>query len=355
MSATDVLIEKAGTLGRIRLNRPKALNSLTLDMVRRISGALDSFEQDANVAAVLITGEGERGLCAGGDIRALYDSGRAGSDLAATFWREEYVLNARIRNFPKPYVAVMDGLTMGGGVGLSAHGAHRLVTERTRLAMPETGIGFFPDVGGTWLLARSPGEVGTYLGLAGEPIGAADAIYAGLADLCVPTANLGALVDALQALPAPAENERVRSAIAPFAVDPGPVPLRDDRAAIDGAFAAGDVTTILATLAQSHTAFARKARTTLLAKSPTSLRLTLRLIRLGRTSGSLEQCLEREYAAALHALAGHDFYEGVRAAVIDKDRNPRWSPDRLDEVGDGDIDAYLSAAAEPVFPGRTGL
>jgi enoyl-CoA hydratase len=349
MSDADVLIETAGSLGRIRLNRPKALNSLTLDMGRRISRALDAFEQDRGVAAVLLTGEGERGLCAGGDIRALYDSGRAGDGMAATFWREEYILNARISRFAKPYIAVMDGLTMGGGVGLSAHGSHRLVTERTRLAMPETGIGFLPDVGGTWLLSHAPGEVGTYLGLVGEAMGAADAIYAGLADLCVPTARLPALVEALKLLPVPADGSCVRQAIAPFAVDPGSSTLEEERAAIDRAFAADDVATILAALAGLAGARAGKARAALLANSPTSLKLTLRLLRLGRTSVSLERCLEREYAAALHVLAGHDFYEGIRAAVIDKDRTPRWSPPRLDDVRDSDIDAYLTAVTEPVF------
>jgi enoyl-CoA hydratase len=360
MSATDaiiqgapVLIERAGSLGRIRLNRPKALNSLTLDMVRSISAALDDFEGDPHVAAVLITGEGERGLCAGGDIRALYDSGRAGTTLAETFWREEYVLNARIKNFPKPYIAVMDGITMGGGVGLSAHGSHRIVTERTRLAMPETGIGFFPDVGGTWLLGRSPGEIGTYLGLTGEQIGASDAIYAGLADVFVPTSALAGLVDALETLPTGAGGDRVKKILEPFALPVEPTPIQEKRAEIDRAFAADEIETILASLGQSDTEFAGKTRATLLSKSPTSLKLTLRLIRLARASSGLEDCLEREFAAGRKMFTGRDFYEGVRAAVIDKDRNPRWSPARLDEISDRDVDAYLTAAPEPVFPARS--
>jgi enoyl-CoA hydratase len=350
----QVLIDRAGSVGRIRLNRPKALNSLTLEMVRKISAALDDFVGDPHVAAVLVTGEGERGLCAGGDIRALYHSGRTGTDLAETFWRDEYVLNARIKNYPKPYVAIMDGITMGGGVGISAHGSHRVVTERTRVAMPETGIGFFPDVGGTWLLARSPGEIGTYLGLTGEPVGAADAIYAGLADFLVPVATLPGLVEALETLPAGVDGEYVRTIIEAFATSVGPPPIQEHRAEIDDAFAADEIATILASLARSDTEFARKTGATLRAKSPTSLKLTLRLLRLARTSTSLEQCLEREFAAGRKMLRGHDFCEGVRAAVIDKDRNPRWSPAMLDEIGDDDVEAYLIAAPEPVFPDRSG-
>jgi enoyl-CoA hydratase len=163
-SEPEVLVARSGSIGHISLNRPKALNSLTLSMVRHIEKALDGFEGDPDVVAVEMTGEGERGFCAGGDIRAIYESGRAGADLAETFWKEEYRLNLRISRFPKPYVAVMDGITMGGGVGLSAHGSHRIVTERTRLAMPETGIGFFPDVGATWLLSRRPGDRARFWG-----------------------------------------------------------------------------------------------------------------------------------------------------------------------------------------------
>jgi enoyl-CoA hydratase len=362
MTATDtttqeppVLTDRAGSLGRIRLNRPQALNSLTLDMVRRISEALDRFEDDPDVAAVLITGEGERGLCAGGDIKAIYYGGRAGADLAAMFWREEYIVNARIKDFPKPYIAIMDGITMGGGVGVSAHGGHRIVTERTRLAMPETGIGFFPDVGGTWLLSHGPGEIGTYLGLAGEQIGASDAIYAGLADVFAPRANLPGLIHTLETLPTPPEGEQVRKIIDQFAQPTASTPLQESRAEIDQAFAFDKIELILAGLAKSGSEFTAKTRASLLSKSPTSLKLTLRLLRLGRLSANLEDCLEREFAAGRKIMIGHDFYEGVRAAVIDKDRNPRWSPDKLDQVSDADIEAYLGAAPEPLFPAGSSV
>src|ERR1700730_5143295 len=173
----DLIARREGAAGVIRLNRPKAINAVTLQMFRDIDKALDEFESDPAVGLILLEGAGERGLCAGGDIRALYESSLAGGDLGKILWREEYILNARIARFPKPYVAFMDGIVMGGGVGLSAHGRHRIVTERTRLAMPEVGLGFFPDVGGTWLLSRSPGEIGTYFGLTGQTMNGPDAIY----------------------------------------------------------------------------------------------------------------------------------------------------------------------------------
>jgi enoyl-CoA hydratase len=347
-----VLIDKTGRLGRIHLNRPKALNALTLDMVRLIMSALDDFEGDAQIAAVLVTAEGERAFCVGGDIRALYDSGNAGTDLCQTFWREEYGLNARVKYFSKPYIAVMDGITMGGGVGISAHGSHRIVTERTRLAMPETGIGFFPDVGGTWLLSRGPGEIGTYLGLTGETIAASDAIFVGLADLCVSVSRLAPLILALEKLAVEADAKAVQDVLRPFACDLERAPIRESASAINPVFETGSVEAIFDRLSELNTEFARRTMTVLRGKSPTSLKLTLRLLRLGRQSQCLEECLEREFAAGQQVVRGHDFYEGVRAAVIDKDRHPRWSPAELDDVTDKDVDAYLTAAPEPLFRKR---
>lgn len=347
----QLLVERSGSIGRIRLNRPRALNSLTLDMVRRTNEALDSFEEDPDVAVILVTGEGERGLAAGGDIRAIYESGRAGTSLAESFWREEYRLNARIARFPKPYVAVMDGITMGGGVGISAHGSHRIVTERTRLAMPETGIGYFPDVGASWLLTRGAGELGTYLGLTGHHIGAADAIATRLADFFVPADRLAGLADALTAIPADASTERVTQICHQFS-EPAPPPLLYlHREMIDRTFAFDTVEEIMSSLAALTSEFASKARDVLLAKSPTSLKLTLRLLRLGRASESLEDCLEREFISSLNMLRSQDFFVGVRAAVIDKDRQPRWSPATLDEVDDEAVERHLRAGAShtPVF------
>src|SRR5580765_8818873 len=193
----DLIARREGSCGVIRLNRPKAINAITLEMFRDVDKALDRFEADSAVAVILLEGAGERGLCAGGDIRALWESSKVKGDLGKILWRDEYILNARIKKFPKPYVAFMDGIVMGGGVGLSAHSSHRVVTERTKLAMPEVGLGFFPDVGGTWLLARSPGEIGTYFGLTGQTMNGPDAIYARFADAVVPSDRLSALREAL--------------------------------------------------------------------------------------------------------------------------------------------------------------
>src|SRR5215470_3095487 len=193
----DLIAQREGSAGIIRLNRPKAINAVTLEMFRDIDKALDVFEADPAVAVIVLEGAGERGLCAGGDIRALWESSKVGGDLGKVLWREEYILNARIAKFPKPYIAFMDGIVMGGGVGLSAHSSHRVVTERTKLAMPEVGLGFFPDVGGTWLLSHAPGEIGTYFGLTGQTMNGPDAIHARFADAVVPSSKWAALREAL--------------------------------------------------------------------------------------------------------------------------------------------------------------
>ena len=233
---SEVIIERRGTAGIIRLNRPRALNSLTLPMIRAITAALHDFADDPEVASVVMMGEGERGFCAGGDIRALHESARAGDGLAASFWREEFRLNHMIAAYPKPYVALMDGITMGGGVGLSSHGRHRIVTERTRLAMPETGIGYVPDVGATWLLPRGPGEAGTWLGLTGLDIGAADAIHARLADLQIASSRLGEAIDALSGLPRASSSGDVDAVLQALSEPEGESRLRQNAAMIDRAF-----------------------------------------------------------------------------------------------------------------------
>src|SRR5580698_2970198 len=213
----DLIARREGAAGIIRLNRPKAINAMTLEMSEGVDAALDRFEADPAVAVVVLEGAGERGLCAGGDIRGLYESSRAGGDLGKRFWRQEYLMNARIAKFPKPYVAFMDGLVMGGGVGLSGHARHRVVTEKTKLAMPEVGLGFFPDVGGTWLLSRSPGELGSYFGLTGHTMNGPDAIHAGLADAVVPSAKLAALRQALTEVRPVTTSNEIDEIIAGFA------------------------------------------------------------------------------------------------------------------------------------------
>src|SRR6202021_1139205 len=232
----DVIARREGSVGVIRLNRPKAINAMTLEMSLAIDRALDLFEKDPDVALVLLEGAGERGLCAGGDIRGLYDSSRAGGDLGKMFWRQEYIMNARIAKYPKPYVAFMDGLVMGGGVGLSGHARHRVVTEKTKLAMPEVGLGFFPDVGGTWLLSRSPGEIGTYFGLTGQTMNGPDAIYAKFADTVVPSSQLpGLRADLTKVRPGTTSSE-VETLIEGFSTGETSGPVAAKQAKIDSWF-----------------------------------------------------------------------------------------------------------------------
>ncbi|WP_435520730.1 enoyl-CoA hydratase/isomerase family protein [Agrobacterium fabrum] len=344
---TEVILETKGAAGIIGLNRPQAINSLTLPMVRALFQALQRFEDDPAISCVVLRGEGERGLCAGGDVRIIHDLGKAGDPQVLDFWREEFPLNYRIARFGKPYVALMDGIVMGGGVGISAHGSHRIVTERTRLAMPETGIGYFPDVGGSWLLPRAPGECGTWLGLTGNAVTAADAIYAGFADYCVPSGHLDELV---QALSKATDIEGVDAAIASYATDEGEGLLAANRDIIDATFRFDTVEEIFAALSAREDAFSRETLEILRKRSPTSLKLTLKLLRLGRESASLIECLEREFAAGTEILRQHDFYEGVRAALVDKDRNPRWRPARLEEVSEEDLAPYFAAHSGNLFP-----
>ena len=348
----DLIARREGAAGIIRLNRPKAINAVTLEMFRDIDKALDGFETDPAVALILLEGAGERGLCAGGDIRALYDSARAGGDLGNILWREEYILNARIAEFPKPYVAFMDGLVMGGGVGLAAHASHRVVTERTRLAMPEVGIGFFPDVGGTWLLSRSPGEVGTYYGLTGQTMNGADAVYAGFADVVAPSRQLPALREALTRAPANVNAADVRAIIDGFAALDAAAPIAARQHLIDALFGPDSIEEIVTSLAHHDSELARTTLGTILEKSPTGLKLTLELLRMARKSASLRECLVREYRAALKIFVNHDFPEGIRAAVIDKDRNPQWKPARIEEVTPELIARYFVSrgADELTFP-----
>jgi len=347
----DLIARREGAAGVIRLNRPKSINAVTLEMFRDIDKALDEFESDPAVGLILLEGAGDRGLCAGGDIRALYESSKVKGDLGKILWREEYILNARIAKFPKPYVAFMDGIVMGGGVGLSAHGRHRVVTERTKLAMPEVGLGFFPDVGGTWLLSRSPGEIGTYFGLTGQTMNGPDAIYARFADAVVPSSKLATLREALLNLRAGVNSADVKTAIDGFATGETSGPVAALQPRIDAWFAHNRMQDIVAALQRDGSELAQATLKTLNEKSPRGMVVALKLLRLARASSSLEQCLVREYRAALEVFASDDFREGVRAAVIDKDRNPRWSPPRIEEVTPEMVAPYFAeiGADELVF------
>src|SRR6202789_2706766 len=325
----DVIPPREGSGGVTSLNRQQEINAMTLEMSLAIDRALDQFEADPAVALVLLEGAGERGLCAGGDIRGLYESSRAGGDLGKVFWRQEYVMNARIAKFPKPYVAFMDGLVMGGGVGLSAHGRHGVVTDKTRLAMPEVGLGFFPDVGGTWLLSRSPGELGAYFGLTGQTMNGPDAIHARFADAVVPSGELPALREVLTNVRIGTTSKEIKALIDGFATGETAGPVAASQPSIDVWFAHDRMEDIVAALQRDGSKLAQATLKTLGEKSPRGMIVALKLLRLARASSSLEQCLVREYRAALEVFASDDFREGVRAAVIDKDRNPRWSPSRL--------------------------
>ncbi len=348
----DLIARKEGSVGILRLNRPKAINAVTLEMFHDIDKALDVFEADPDIAVILLEGAGERGLCAGGDIRALWESSKIKGDLGKILWRDEYILNARIKKFPKPYVAFMDGIVMGGGVGLSAHSSHRVVTDKTKLAMPEVGLGFFPDVGGTWLLSHSPGEIGTYFGLTGQTMNGPDAIHAGFADAVVPSAKLAALREALTKVRPGVTSAEVKILIAGFATGETAGPVAAMQGKIDAWFAHDRMEDIVAALLRDGSELALSTLKTLSEKSPRGMVVTLKLLRLARTSRSLEECLVREYRAALEVFASDDFREGVRAAVIDKDRSPKWSPPRIEDVTPEMVAPYFAeiGANELKFP-----
>lgn len=341
----QVKIWREGAAGRLRLNRPKALNALTLDMIRLMDTALRQWQDDPAVAMVILDGEGPRALCAGGDIRALYDSGKARDGQAAVFWQEEYRLNSLISRYPKPYVAFQDGIVMGGGVGVSAHGAHRIVTETTVLAMPEVGIGLIPDVGGTWLLSRAPGQLGTALAVTGDRFGAADAILAGFSDRMIPRERRDEVCAALVALPATAGNAEVSAVLDGFSVEPEAGPWGLQRDVIDRLFAHDSIEQILAALDAEATETAQKWAATIRKKSPTSLKLALKAIRLARSYTSLEQALGVEYRLVLRTLEGNDFFEGVRVTIIDKGQAPDWQPATVEAVSAESIDAYFEPLA----------
>jgi enoyl-CoA hydratase len=339
----DVLAFIDGAIGCIILNRPKALNALTLEMVHNIARALTRFASNPMVHAIVLSGAGDRGLCAGGDIRALYRALRDGQDMPALFWRSEYSLNAAIARCPKPFVSIMDGIVMGGGVGVSAHGSHRVATDRLQFAMPEVGIGFVPDVGGTFLLSRAPNEFGTYLALTGETINAADALYAGVVDKCVPAHRLGELTAALaRDIDVRDPSASVTEIIARFQIDAGAPARAAQFAKIARSFAGDNVEDIVDQLQQTGDEFAWATAAKILQKSPTSLKLALASLRRARTLATLEDCLAMEFRMAVRLAANPNFVEGIRAVVIEKDNAPRWSPPNLGDVHPAKVEAYFA-------------
>lgn len=335
MTDDEVLFEQRGAAGLITLNRPKALNALTRDMCLRMKAQLARWASEPAVSAVVIRGAGERGFCAGGDIRALYDSGKAGTPYALDFYRDEYRLDAAIKHFPKPYLALVHGIVMGGGVGVSVHGSHRIAGESAVFAMPETGIGLFPDVGGSHFLPRCPGQTGMYLALTGARLKTADCLYAGIATHFVPQAQWEALIEKLAAGASPDQ------ALAGLADSVPDTFLETHRSSIDRIFALESVEAVLAALDADGTDWAGETAKTMRGKSPTSLKVTFRQIREGAKL-AFDDCMRMEYRMVNRIVAGHDFYEGVRAAIIDKGGAPKWQPADLAGVGDADVDAYFA-------------
>lgn len=345
----SVLSFVTGSVGTLVLNRPASINALDHEMAAIINEHLRAWETDDAISAVIVAGAGERGLCAGGDIVAIHSDAQAlsGRDVAdqatdadaaacgsARFWADEYRLNDYISRYPKPYVALMDGIVMGGGVGISAHGNTRVVTDRTRLAMPETGIGFVPDVGGTYLLARVPDEIGTYLALTTSSLSGADAVALGLADHYVPAAALDDFRAALTA-------GSVDAALAAHAQTPPASALAAQADWIREAFAGDCVADIITACRAIGTDEAIKTADKIAAKSPTALTVALRSLREAKNDATLADSLTTEYRVSLRCLLHPDLAEGIRAQVIDKDRTPSWRPSSLDAVSAADVDAFF--------------
>jgi len=347
-----VLTRVANGTGVITLDRPKALNSLSLAMVRRLTEVLLAWRDDAGVAAVVLASSSEKALCAGGDIRFFHEAGHAtpmgGSALLEDFFTEEYALNHLIHFYPKPYIAIMDGVVMGGGMGIAQGGPEtglRIVTERTKMAMPEVNIGLFPDVGGSHFLSHAPGELGNYLGLTGLTIGAADALYVALADVFVPSARLGELNALIASTPGEQLATAIRDFAAAFAPEAGASALEAARGAIDSHFGAGPVDAIMASLEGDDSPFAQKALNAMRQRSPLMMCVTLEMLKRG-ASMDVADCLRMERSLVRRNFEHGEVLEGVRALVIDKDNVPKWNPATLEEVTPEMVARFF----EPVWP-----
>ncbi|MEK9969672.1 MAG: enoyl-CoA hydratase/isomerase family protein [Ferrovibrio sp.] len=346
---TDILFSVQNGIGIIQLNRPQALNALTHDMCIPLEQHLRSWAADPAVKAVIIKGAGEKAFCAGGDIRKLADRSPDGVSYRKSFWHDEYRCNTLIGEYPKPFIALIDGIFMGGGVGLSVHGSHRIISEFAHFAMPETGIGLFPDVGGTYFLPRCPGELGTYLGLTGARLKGADILTAGVATHFVPRASMAALeqalIDAAQSDSFLGDKAGIDGVVAKFAADPGPSPLAERKAEIDRRFGGESVAAVMTALETDPSPFSIEQAGIIRSKSPTSVKLTFAQLRRGR-SLSRRACTKLEWRISTHVALGHDFYEGVRAVIIDKDHKPKWQPARLEDVSDAEIEKYFTPVAD---------
>jgi len=331
----EVLTRVEGGIGLITLNRPKAINSLNQAMVDALRTLLAQWADDDAVRAVVLSGAGERGLCAGGDVVAVYESARKDGVEVRRFWRDEYLMNGQIGRFPKPYVSLMDGIVMGGGVGVSAHGSARVVTETSKIAMPEVGIGFVPDVGGAYLLSRAPGALGLHAALTGAPFSGADAIAMGFADHYVPHGDLKAFTRTVVA-------DGPETAVSRHAVEPPPSELVAQRDWIDECYAGESAQDIVAALRGHSAAAAQDAANLIATRSPIAVSVALAAVRRAGKLETLEDVLVQDYRVSSASARSHDLVEGIRAQIIDKDRNPKWSPASLAEVSKADVDAYFA-------------
>lgn len=337
----DILFEHRGQIGLITLNRPKALNALTADMCLALHQKLDDWDADERIKAVVIAGAGERAFCAGGDVVSLYKSGMAWRDGDKTslewrrFFREEYRMNVAIKEFPKPYIALLDGITMGGGVGVSVHGSHRIATERTMVAMPETGLGLIPEVGGGWFMPRLPGEAGMYLALTGDRLKAAETCALGITQGFVPSEKLDDLIAVLAE-----DASDVEGTLAVFFKGPGISKLHPHQSQINKIFSGERVEVILLALEEDGSDWAITWLGRLLKKSPTSMKLTFRQMREGETT--FRDNMKMEYRIVNRIMEGHDFFEGVRAILLDRHNDPHWSPDALEKVADKAVAKYFA-------------
>jgi len=340
---TEVLFEEENGLGLISLNRPRALNALTTHMCAMMDEKLTEWAADDKIKAVVIRGMGDKAFCAGGDVKSLAQNGPEKPEAAKEFFATEYAMNGRIFHFPKPYIALIDGICMGGGVGVSVHGSHRIVTERTLFAMPESMIGLVPDVGGSYFLPRLPGKLGLYLGLSGYRLKGADVLYAGIGTAYMTSDRLEALVDALKE--ETIEDYRdVDGIVARFAVDPGEAPLDEFRDLIDAAFDEDNVEDIFDHLDAIDHDWAAKTLKNLQKMSPMSLKVALEQLRRGAEM-NFDEGMTMEYSIVSHIVSHpSDFYEGVRALLIDKDNNPAWKPSTIEDVTDEMVLAHFNQA-----------
>lgn len=340
----DILFQKRGKAGFVILNRPKALNAINHAMVKAMAEQLMRWAEDPEIAHIVVTGAGDKAFCAGGDIRSIYDARMGGqTDGLSAFFRDEYILNAQIKAYPKPYVALINGIVMGGGVGVSVHGSHRIGTEKTLFAMPETGIGFFPDVGGTYFLPRMPRNSGIYCALSAGRLKQGDALATGVLTHAISEESLADLERDLETA------DDVGAVLAPYLVTPDKGPVSDNLDVIDEVFSAAAVEDILSRLEKSDTDFAAKTVGAIRQKSPTSVLLAFEQMKRGGQL-SFNECMKLEYRIVSRILQGTEFYEGIRAVLVDKDQTPKWSPSQISQVDSADLASYFEEPADGDLP-----